>query len=424
MPLRFTFVKNHLPTRELNKAKGIFQISVIVASLGYFVDLYDLVLFGVVKEPSLRALGFSSAAEIFEKGKMLLQMQMFGMLVGGIIWGILGDVKGRLSVLFGTIFLYSAANIANGFVHDITTYAVLRFIAGVGLAGELGAGITLIAETLPKEKRGYGTMIVVAFGALGAVLAGMVGSAFEWRTAYYVGGGLGILLLFMRIGTYESGMFESIKHENIKKGAFLHLFSSWERFIKYLACIMVGLPVWYTIGILIFFTPEFAGIMHVSGPVVTGQAILWSYIGLSVGDTLAGIISQALKSRKKTIIIYLFTSMLSFSWYWFARDITPFYFYFLCFVLGAATGYWAIFVTIAAEQFGTNLRATVTTTVPNFVRGAVVPVTAVFAALKASSGTLTSAIIVGIATLALALVSIISLKESFHKDLNYIEEIS
>jgi MFS family permease len=408
----------------LSKTKGILQISVIVASLGYFVDLYDLVLFGVVKDPSLKALGFSDPHDLFEKGKMLLQMQMFGMLVGGIIWGILGDKKGRLSVLFGTIFLYSAANIANGFVHDITTYAALRFIAGVGLAGELGAGITLIAETLPKEKRGYGTMIVVAFGALGAVLAGMVGSAFEWRIAYYVGGGLGILLLLMRIGTYESGMFESIRHEDIKKGAFLHLFSNWNRFSKYIACIMVGLPVWYTIGILIFFAPEFGKLMHVNGEVVTGKAVLWSYIGLSVGDTMAGLISQKLKSRKKTIILYLVTSLLSFMWYWFVRDISTGYFYFLTFILGAATGYWAIFVTIAAEQFGTNLRSTVTNTVPNFVRGAVVPITAAFAALKDWGGTLESAIIVGLATLALALVSIVSLKESFHKDLNYIEEIS
>lgn len=408
----------------MSKTKGILQISVIVASLGYFVDLYDLVLFGVVKDPSLKALGFSDPHDLFEKGKMLLQMQMFGMLVGGIIWGILGDKKGRLSVLFGTIFLYSAANIANGFVHDITTYAALRFIAGVGLAGELGAGITLIAETLPKEKRGYGTMIVVAFGALGAVLAGMVGSAFEWRIAYYVGGGLGILLLLMRIGTYESGMFESIRHEDIKKGAFLHLFSNWNRFSKYIACIMVGLPVWYTIGILIFFAPEFGKLMHVNGEVVTGKAVLWSYIGLSVGDTMAGLISQKLKSRKKTIILYLVTSLLSFMWYWFVRDISTGYFYFLTFILGAATGYWAIFVTIAAEQFGTNLRSTVTNTVPNFVRGAVVPITAAFAALKDWGGTLESAIIVGLATLALALVSIVSLKESFHKDLNYIEEIS
>jgi MFS family permease len=408
----------------LNNTKGILQISVIVASLGYFVDLYDLVLFGVVKDPSLKALGFTNPHDLFEKGKMLLQMQMFGMLVGGIIWGILGDLKGRLSVLFGTIFLYSAANIANGFANDITTYAILRFIAGLGLAGELGAGVTLIAETLPKEKRGYGTMIVVAFGALGAVLAGMVGSYFEWRIAYYVGGGLGILLLLMRIGTYESGMFESIRHENVKKGAFLHLFSNWERFTKYLACILVGLPVWYTIGILIFFAPEFGKLMHVQGEVVTGKAVLWSYIGLSVGDTIAGLISQKLKSRKKAIILYMVTSLLSFMWYWFVRDISVGYFYFLTFILGAATGYWAIFVTIAAEQFGTNLRSTVTNTVPNFVRGAVVPITAAFAILKDWGGTLESAIIVGLATLALALVSIVSLKESFHKDLNYIEEIS
>jgi MFS transporter, putative metabolite:H+ symporter len=348
---------------------------------------------------------------------------MIGFLIGGIIWGILGDVKGRLSVLFATIILYSAANIANGFVHDLTQYSILRFIAGIGLAGELGAGVTLVAESMPSEKRGYGTMIVVVFGALGAVLAAQVGSI-GWRNAYFVGGGLGFLLLLLRIGTYESQIYKSIQHSDIKKGAFLQLFTSKERFFKYIKCIFIGLPVWFTIGVLIFSAKEFANVIHVNGTVITGKAIMYSYFGLAAGDLVCGMTSQLLKSRRKAIVIFLGTSMISFAWYLFVRDISLSFFYFLCFILGTFTGYWAIFVTIASEQFGTNLRATVTTTVPNFVRGATVLITLSYVALRNNYGALTGAIIVGTTCVLLSLFSILSLKESFSKDLDYIEELN
>lgn len=409
----------------LRKLSHILNISVIVAALGYFVDIFDLILFGVVKDASLTELGFTGK-ELLNKGVYLLNLQMVGMLAGGILWGILGDKKGRISVLFGSIFLYSAANIANGFVHDINTYAILRFIAGVGLAGELGAGITLVTETLEKEKRGYGTMVVVVFGALGAVLAAFVGQLAEsWRTAYFIGGGLGLALLALRVGVLESGMFKNISHQNdVKKGDFLSIFTSRSRFTKYLACICVGLPVWFTIGILIIFSKSFAEAQQVNGTIVAGKAIMFAYLGLSLGDLASGIISQVLHSRKKVVLIFLATSFILMMVYLFSHAPSVSYFYLLCFLLGISTGFWAIFVTIAAEQFGTNMRATVTTTVPNFVRGAVVPLTSSFLFLQNSFGIIHSAMIVGSVSILLSGIAVLSLKESFSKDLNYIEELA
>lgn len=406
----------------MDKEKRKLYLLIIVASLGYFVDLYDLVLFGVVRESSLTDLGFSGD-ELKDKGILLLNMQMIGMLVGGIIFGILGDAKGRVKVLFGSIILYSLANIANGFVTDITTYAIIRFIAGVGLSGELGAGITLVAETMSKEKRGYGTMIIVVFGALGAVVAALVGDAFDWRVAYYVGGGLGLILLALRIGTFESGMFKNLEKTGIKRGDFFSLFTNKKRFKKYIACIFVGLPIWYAIGILVFFSTGFAEALNVQGDVVVGQAIMYAYIGLSFGDLLAGVLSQLMKSRKKVVVYFIITTLIMTAVYLFNTGISKEAFYFESFLIGTCSGFWGLFVTIASEQFGTNLRSTVTTTVPNFVRGAVVPITLSFQYLGKidSIGTIYSALIVGIVITILAIISIFSLEESFSKDLDYNE---
>ena len=400
-------------------------IIIIVASLGYFVDIYDLILFNVVKKASLLSLGFKEEnladLEIF-----LFNCQMGGMLVGGIIWGMLGDKRGRLSVLFGSILMYSLANILNAYVRDLKSYAVIRFIAGLGLAGELGAGITLISEIMDKEKRGIGTMIVVTFGALGAVVAALVADQFDWQTAYWVGGLMGIGLLLMRIGAMESGMFKQVKESTIKRGAFLSLFTSGERLIKYLKCIAVGLPVWFVVGVLIslseFFEKEY---FHLSEDISTGSAVMYCYIGLSVGDFLSGLFSQIFKSRIKVIAGYLVFGMVMLILFLFTmKGGSAFYFYFMCLMLGIGTGYWALFVTIAAEQFGTNIRATVTSTVPNFVRGAVIPITFFFKELTALSqvGILGATIIVGAVCFLLAIHSTLSLNETFGKDLNYVEK--
>lgn len=398
----------------------ILNAAVIVAALGYFVDIYDLILFSVVRVQSLTDLGVA-AADNLDKGVLLINMQMAGMLIGGILWGILGDKRGRLTVLFGSILLYSLANIANGFVQTIEQYALLRFIAGVGLAGELGAGVTLVSEVLPKEKRGLGTMIVATVGVSGALLAFWVGDFFGWRNAYFIGGGLGLLLLFLRVSVYESGMFKNLKDASVTRGDFFSLFTNRSRFKKYLMCILVGIPLWYVIGILITFSPEFGKALGVQGEVSAGKAVFYSYFGLIFGDFLSGYLSQILKSRNKVMVIFLISSALMIAVYFLSQGIELSIFYFVCFGLGITSGFWAVFVTIAAEQFGTNLRATVATTVPNFVRGSVVPMTLAFNAMRPGLGLQTSAIILAAITIALALFSVSQLKESFGKDLDYYE---
>lgn len=397
----------------------LLNAAVVVAALGYFVDIYDLLLFSIVRIPSLKSLGQNT----LDNGIFLINMQMAGMLIGGILWGVLGDKKGRLSVLFGSIFLYSLANIANGFVQSLEAYAAWRFIAGIGLAGELGAGITLVAEILPKEKRGLGTMIVASVGLLGAVVAGILAKFFDWRVCYFIGGGLGMALLLLRIGVSESGMFKQAQDKNISKGNFFALFNNKARFVRYMRCIFIGLPTWFVVGVLVTFSPEFAKALGVEGTIVAGDAVMYAYIGLVIGDLASGLLSQLLKSRIKVMFIFLTLSGLFSFIYLNAHDVSQTMIYILCFALGFSNGFWVIFVTIAAEQFGTNLRATVTTTVPNFVRGALVMITILFETFRAQYGILTGAMIVGIICLSVAFFFLNGMKETFHKDLNYLEEI-
>lgn len=397
-------------------------ILVTVAALGYFVDIYDLLLFSIVRIQSLQDIGVP-VKEMRQMGEYVLNMQMGGLLLGGLIWGVMGDRYGRIKVLFGSIILYSIANICNGFVHDVNAYAFIRFIAGIGLAGELGAGITLVAETMPKEKRGYGTMMVAVIGLFGAVAAKGVSHYFDWRTAYFVGGGLGFLLLFLRMGIFESGMFEqAAKNSRVKKGSLAMLFGNRQRIWKYIHCILIGLPLWFVVGILLTQSPEIGRALNASGPLDAGSAIMFAYIGISIGDIIAGLLSQWLKSRKKVVLIFCLFTICSCSFYLSSKGISPTQFNWLAFVIGIGVGYWANFVTIAAEQFGTNLRATVTTTVPNFVRGALIPITLVFEWLVRYFHLIPAAFIMLFGLTAIALFSLSRLKESFHKDLDYLEE--
>ncbi len=401
--------------------KKSVNLLIIVASLGYFVDIYDLIVFNVVKNESLKALGYSGL-ELKSNEIFLFNLQMTGMLLGGIIWGILGDKKGRISVLFGSIFLYSIANIANAFVVNINQYAIMRFIAGIGLAGELGAGITLVAENMKKEKRGYGTMIIVTFGALGAVLAGLVSKNFGWQNTYIVGGCMGLVLLLLRAGAYESGMYQNlIANSNIKRGNFLTLFKRSDLFLKYLACILIGLPIWFTIGVLINLSNRFAEALGLLDKIDVADSVMFAYLGLSSGDLISGLLSQLLKSRKKVIFTYLALSFILLLIYLFNTHVSLNYFKFMCYALGFATGYWALFVTVASEQFGTNIRSTVTNTVPNFVRGATVPITLSFAGLSVGGGPIWAAFVVGTICLSLAFVATLYIKDTFSKDLNYFE---
>jgi len=414
---------NHQTSDKLpvGTIQAVFSLPVIVAALGYFVDIYDLVLFSVVRIPSLKALGLSGK-ELVEQGIFLLNMQMLGMLLGGILWGVLGDIKGRIKIMFASIFLYSMANLANGMVDTIGGYAVMRFIAGIGLAGELGAGITLVSEVLHKSVRGYGTMIVASVGVSGAILANIVAKNFDWRTAFYIGGILGLCLLALRFGLTESGMFSDMKDKKlVSRGNFLSLFTSVNRFGRFYHSIMIGLPTWFVVGVLITFSPEFAKRLGIVGTVTAGNAVMYCYIGLVAGDFASGILSQLMKNRKKVVFIFLLITLVSVVVYFAGQGITAHNFYAICAILGFGIGYWAIFVTIAAEQFGTNLRATVATSVPNFVRGMTVPITMLFMFFKNHFGLQHGAIMVGTLCLVIALFSLWRLEETFHKDLDYFE---
>lgn len=397
------------------------HIPILVAALGYFVDIYDLILFSIVRVPSLTDLGLSGDA-LLESGVLLLNMQMAGMLVGGIAWGVMGDRRGRLSVLFGSIVLYSLANIANAFVHDVPSYAALRFIAGVGLAGELGAGITLVSEILPRDIRGYGTTIVASVGVMGAVVAVLVGDAFSWRTAYIVGGVMGLALLVLRIGVFESGLFEGVKRIGVSRGNFFALFNRPARARRYMSVVLVGLPIWYVVGVLITFAPELGAAVGVTPAPRAARAVLFAYLGLTLGDLASGLISQWIRSRKRALGLFLGMTTASILLYFAPVAKSLPVFYAICFGLGVSIGYWAVFVTVASEQFGTNLRATATTTAPNFVRGAVVPVTLLFQALRAPLGLPMSGLVVGLLTLSIAAVALAGLEETFGRDLDFVEE--
>lgn len=396
-------------------------LTVLVAALGYFVDIYDLILFSIVRVKSLAAIGVPKE-QILDQGVLLINMQMGGMLIGGILWGVLGDKRGRVSVLFGSIFMYSVANIANGFVQTVPQYAALRLIAGVGLAGELGAGITLVSEIMHRESRGYGTTIVATIGILGAVVAALIGDFFDWRTAYFVGGGMGLALLLLRVGLYESGMFAGVKASGVKLGSFSSLFSTFARAKKYLAVILVGVPIWFAVGVLVTFAPELGKAMGMSEAPAPGRAVMMTYIGLAAGDLASGALSQLLRSRKRVLGGFIGLTALAFVVYFTLAKTSLTTFYGVCLLLGFATGYWAVFVTMASELFGTNIRATVTTTAPNFVRGAVVLLTFGFKALKEPLGVVGSAIAVGVVTLVIAVVSLLALEETFGKSLDYVEE--
>ncbi|MBK8516779.1 MAG: MFS transporter [Saprospiraceae bacterium] len=400
----------------------LLSIPVIVAALGYFVDIYDLLLFGIVRIPSLSSMGLNEE-QLSLQGASILNWQMTGLLLGGILWGVMGDKKGRISVLFGSILTYSLANIICGFVQTPEQYKILRFIAGIGLAGELGAGITLVSEILPKNLRAIGTSLVAGVGLCGAIVAYFTADIFEWRIAYFIGGGLGLVLLFLRIGVFESGMFKNIHQEgSISKGNFFSFFTNKKRFLIYLKCIAIGLPTWFIIGILATFSNEFGKALGISEPIKPGLSIMWCYVGLALGDLLSGFLSHALQSRKKAVGLMMLFTLFGSIIFLFAGIKSDSVLYLICIWMGFGIGYWAMFVTIGAEQFGTNLRATAATTIPNMVRGTVVLMTSIYVWAKPSMGVIMAGSIVGILTFTLGLVSVATIPETHDRDLDFLEE--
>ena len=412
---------------QQQKATGVFSIPVLVAALGYFVDIYDLLLFTIVREPSLVGIGIDKAdtAAMIASSTKIINWQMFGLLIGGILWGVLGDKKGRLSVLFGSIMLYSAANFATGFVESVPQYALARFIAGIGIAGELGAGINLVSELLPKEKRGVGTSLVAGVGLSGAVAAYFTYKfSNDWRLCYMIGGGLGLGLLILRISVAESGMFQLAKHSHAVRGNFLMFFNNKKRFKKYILAILIGLPTWYVIGVLVNLSNRFASELYGDKTLDSGRAIMFAYAGISIGDIAIGLVSQKLKSRKKALYLFYAMTILGIFFFYSPLNNSNAAMYAICGYLGFATGFWAIFVTMGAEQFGTNIRATAATTIPNMVRGALVLINLMFVDLFQKSWNwplLQSGMITGAIIISITLVAAYFTEETFHKDLNYLE---
>lgn len=402
--------------------KKTHLLSVLVASLGYFVDIYDLLLFGIVRIPSLKDMGVKGA-DLLPIGVHLLNMQLAGMLLGGVIWGVLGDRRGRRSVLFGSILLYSVCNIANAFVADTTTYSWLRFLTGIGLAGELGAAVTLVAETVPQRIRGYSTSILASVGVLGAVAASWVGHRYSWQTAYLVGGFMGLGLIILRAKLPESALFLSMKSKrDVRQGCFHLLFTRWHLFKKYILCILVGAPVWYVMGVIVTFSPEVAKALGVTTEVSSGTAIFWAYLGASLGDLTSGIVAQILRSRNRVIALYVMITSLFVIALFCLPSMSERLLYIFCFIFGVTTGYWSTVIIVAAEQFGTNLRSTVATTIPNFIRGTGVLMTVSLSVLGQWFSFLVSLQIVGLMVFVLAVIALMNLQEGFSRDLNYYEE--
>ncbi|MFM1929919.1 MAG: hypothetical protein RL387_1247 [Bacteroidota bacterium] len=407
-----------------HKQIGLWSLPVLVAALGYFVDVYDLLLFTIVRQPSVLAVG-STLDTIIVDSAHIINWQMSGLLIGGILWGIIGDKKGRLKVLFGSILLYSVANILTSFVQNVDQYAYCRFIGGIGLAGELGAGITLVSEMLPKNKRGIGTSMVAGIGLFGAVFAYFTFQyTKDWRLCYQIGGGLGVFLLILRVKVAESFMFESAKLENIQKGNFLMFLNNKKRFSKYIKAILIGLPTWFVIGVLVNYSNKFASAKYGENLIDSGRAIMFAYIGIATGDLVIGYVSQYFKSRKKALLVFYILNTLGMVLFFSAFNDSDDRMYAICAFLGFSTGYWAIFNQMAAEQFGTNLRATAATTIPNMVRGALPLINFLFLDILQKSlgwtiiqsGILTGAIVMGI-----TLVAFVFTEETYHKDLDYLE---
>ena len=405
-----------------NKAIGLLSIPVLVAALGYFVDIYDLLLFGMIRNTSLKSLGLTGD-EVVKVGLNVMSIQMYGLLLGGIIWGVMGDKKGRLSVLFGSIIMYSLANIVNGLVHTVTQYNICRFIAGVGLAGELGAGITLVSELIPKEKRGVATSLVAGIGLTGAIAAYFISKMFDWRTCFYIGGGLGLMLLLLRVSVFESGMYHKVKELTVQKGNFFMFFTNAKRFKKYLLAILIGLPTWYVIGLLIQVSDKFGKEFGIKDEIIPGKSVMFAYCAISVADVLIGLVSQALKSRKKALYIYYSITIVSIILYFQQKDGTASGMYAICALMGFGTGFWALFVTMAAEHFGTNLRATAATTVPNMVRGSLPLIIFLFKdILQPGFSFIQAGAITGIIVMTISTIAVFMTEETFGKDLNFVEE--
>lgn len=396
-------------------------LAIIASALGFFVDLYDIIILSIVRTKSLLEIGIPEV-ELLSKGVTLINIQMAGMLIGGFIWGIIGDKFGRLSVLFGSIILYSLATFANAYAGSFETYLILRFLAGLGLAGELGAAITLVTEQMPQKYRGVGPAIIGGCGMLGAIFGAYIGGKYSWQFTYQLGGGLGFLLLILRLGVLESGLFNQMKEKTNRKGDLRLLFKNKDYIIKYLSICLLGFPVWFVNGVVMTFTPEIAKAWGMNPSPTVSAVFTFYFIGFTFGDLTGGFVSQYLQSRKKAIRLYLSMYALGAIVFFFIGNQSVTIYYSLLLFLGFCVGYSIVLLTLAAEQYGTNIRATVTTSSLNILRATVIPQTLLFGFLNPILGTVNSAMVVGVIAILLAFWGLSNLEETFHKDLNFMEK--
>lgn len=405
---------------------GIFSLPVIVGALGFFVDIYDLLLFSIVRRSSFTELGVTGDA-LKTVGESIISWQMIGLSIGGIIWGVLGDKRGRKTVLFGSILLYSLATIANGMVQTVEQYTWLRFIAGLGLAGELGASITLTSELLPKEKRGIAAALIATSGVMGTITAYFVHWASDenWRLCYYIGGAMGLALLFLRMGVLESRMYDRSRSASVPHGSLLMFLKSRERFMRYLRGILIGLPVWYIIGVLISFSDEFASRFGISG-FDQPTALMLQYVALLFGDMTAGLLSNYIKSRKKTLLIfYGITAVFLLLFFGLKGGGSATNMYLICMGLGFGSGISVLYITMSAESFGTNLRATAAISIPNLVRGCLPLILILFRFLRSENlinNYVSAAAVTGVVVMLIGLWSLYYTKETWGKELDFLEK--
>lgn len=389
-----------------------------MSSLGYAVDLFDLILFTVVRIPSFADLHVADTVGV---GALLLNLQSAGLILGGFLWGTLSDRLGRVRVLFGSIALYSVANLANGFVTDVTQYGILRFLSGVGLAGEFGIAVTLLSEVLPVGSRAYGTIFVTAVGVVGGLSAGLAASALGWRAAFMVGGGLGLALLVLRFRLRESPLFLRVKDERIPRGNLRAFFADGRRARNFLACVLIGVPNWFSGGILLTFAPELAQRAGATGTVSVATAVVLAYVGLGAGAALAGVLSERIGSRRWAIFSFMGAYALVVDLFLLPHGMPVAWYYALLFFSSFTTGYTALAVLVTSEIFGTNFRGTATTAMPNLVRGSVIFLTIALVALTPSMGLLNAALAVGTIVALLALLALRSIPETFGKSMAFVE---
>jgi hypothetical protein len=245
---------------------------------------------------------------------------------------------------------------------------------------------------------------------------------FDWRTCYYIGGALGLTLLLLRMQVKESVLFKQVKQAGVKRGDFLMFFNNKERALLYLRCIMIGIPAWYIIGVLVTFSDQFGKEFGIEG-IDPGKAIMYQYMAIAFGDLTAGLLSKLLNSRKKALFVFYGITTLFLGLYFGLRGGgSAQNMYWLCAGLGFGTGFSVIYITMSAEQFGTNLRATAAVTIPNMVRGALPLIIILFKGMRNWTGSyVTGAVLTGALLMLIAVYAAIGIRETYNKELDFVE---